>query len=114
MGDRASDNDGRRGTRENVPKSVIDDIDKNGDAQAWRTGEWGKPFPAIGRNMNYRSGWYIVNDNPKMLFAMGIHGQNLFIDRKKRLVVVKMSSWNKPIERLSLFLTHRSFGGLQR
>ncbi len=106
--------DGRRGTREIVPKSVIDDITCNGDPHAWRTGEWGKSFSAIGRNMNYRSGWYIVNDNPQMVFAMGIHGQNLFIDRNRRLVVAKMSSWNKPIERLPLFLTHKTFRGLQR
>ncbi len=33
--------DGRRDTREIVPKSVIDDVTCSGDAHAWRTGEWG-------------------------------------------------------------------------
>ncbi len=105
---------GRRGPVEVVPSDVIDDIFSNGDPEAWATGEWAKSFSALGKDMNYRSGWYIVNGEPQTLFAMGIHGQNLFIDRKRKLVLAKMSSWAEPIERLPIYLTHRLFRGLQR
>ncbi len=105
---------GSIGGKSVVPKWVIDDIYDNGDAEAWRTGEWGQQFGAIGKKMRYRAGWYAVDDDPQVLFAMGIHGQNLFIDRKRRLVVAKLSSWSKPIERLPLFFTHRAFSRLQR
>ncbi len=105
---------GSIGGKSVVPKWVIDDIYDNGDAEAWRTGEWGQQFAAIGKKMRYRAGWYAVDDDPQVLFAMGIHGQNLFIDRKRRLVVAKLSSWSNPIERLPLFFTHRAFSRLQR
>ena len=74
----------------------------------------GQQFAAIGKKMRYRAGWYAVDDDPQVLFAMGIHGQNLFINRKRRLVVAKLSSWSKPTERLPLFFTHRAFSRLQR
>jgi hypothetical protein len=64
---------------------VISDIENNGDADAWRNGEWGKSFASISTNMRYRSGWYLVDDQPRTMFAMGIHGQNLFIDGRTTL-----------------------------
>ena len=105
---------GQAGGRQVVPELLIGDIHGNGDADAWRNGEWGERFAAISRNIRYRSGWYVVDDDPQLLFAMGIHGQNLFIDRKRRLVVAKLSSWGKPIERLPLWFTHIAFGRLQQ
>jgi CubicO group peptidase (beta-lactamase class C family) len=106
--------DGRRGTRQVIPAPVISDITDNGDADAWRTGEWGKSFAAISTNMRYRSGWYLVDDQPKTMFAMGIHGQNLFIDRANRIVVAKLSSWKQRIDYVPLWATHRGFGKLQK
>jgi CubicO group peptidase (beta-lactamase class C family) len=106
--------DGRRGTRPVIPASVINDIAKNGDADAWRNGEWGKSFASISQNMRYRSGWYLVDDQPKTMFAMGIHGQNLFIDRANRIVVAKLSSWKRHIDYVLLWATHRGFARLQR
>jgi CubicO group peptidase (beta-lactamase class C family) len=64
--------------------------------------------------MRYRSGWYLVDDQPKTMFAMGIHGQNLFIDRANRIVVAKLSSWKRRIDYLPLSATHRGFEKLQR
>jgi len=105
---------GRRGSRQIIPEAVIDDIVGNGDRDAWRNGQWGKSFQAISKNMRYRSGWYLVDDRPETMFAMGIHGQNLFVDRANKIVAVKFSSWSKPIEHLPLFLTHRGFDRLRR
>jgi CubicO group peptidase (beta-lactamase class C family) len=106
--------DGRRGTRQIIPASVISDIANNGDADAWKNGEWGKSFASISTNMRYRSGWYLVDDQPKTMFAMGIHGQNLFIDRANRIVVAKLSSWKQRIDYVPLWATHRGFKKLQR
>jgi CubicO group peptidase (beta-lactamase class C family) len=106
--------DGQRGTRQIIPASVISDIADNGDVDAWRNGEWGKSFASISTNMRYRSGWYLVDDQPKTMFAMGIHGQNLFIDRANRIVVAKLSSWKQRIDYVPLWATHRGFERLQR
>ena len=97
-----------------VPVSVIDDLMDKGDPEAWRTGEWGKSFSFISPNMRYRNGWYVVDDQPRTLFAMGIHGQNLFVDRANKIVMVKFSSWKQRIDHLALGLTHRSFERLQQ
>jgi CubicO group peptidase (beta-lactamase class C family) len=106
--------DGRRGSREIVPPAVIDDIATSGDAEAWRTGQWGKAFAPISKNMNYRSGWYVINDDPQLLFAMGIHGQNLFVDRRNRIVIAKLSSWSQSTDYIALPLTHLTIDRLRR
>jgi CubicO group peptidase (beta-lactamase class C family) len=99
---------GRRGADQVVPKDWIDDIAGNGDARAWREGQWGEAFAAISRKMRYRSGWYVIDDEPQILFAMGIHGQNLFVDPANRMVIAKLSSQNSPIDPQSMWLTHKA------
>jgi CubicO group peptidase (beta-lactamase class C family) len=106
--------DGKRGGREIIPASVTTDIADNGDTEAWRNGEWGKSFASISTNMRYRSGWYLVDDQPKTMFAMGIHGQNLFIDRANRIVVAKLSCWKQRVDYLPLWATHRGFERVRR
>lgn len=97
---------GIRNSKEIIPPSVIEDITNNGDHTAWEKGQWGKAFAPISKNMNYRSGWYIMNDKPKLLFAMGIYGQNLFVDRTNSIVIAKFSSWKKSTDYIALPLTH--------
>ncbi|WP_428392688.1 serine hydrolase domain-containing protein [Lichenicoccus sp.] len=107
-------NGGAVGSTQVVPGPWVEDIWQNGDPQAWRTGEWGKVFAPISQNMRYRSNWYVIDDHPETLFAMGIHGQNLFVDRVNQLVVAKLSHWPKPTMSLPTWLTHKAFGRLQR
>ena len=64
--------------------------------------------------MSYRSGWYVIHDAPKTLFAMGIHGQNLFIDPADSLVIVKVSSQGAPIDYQAIALTHRAVAEIRR
>jgi hypothetical protein len=64
--------------------------------------------------MRYRSGWYGVDDDPKLVFAMGVHGQNPFIDRARRLSMAKFSCWPQRIEYGPLLSTHRAFRELPR
>jgi CubicO group peptidase (beta-lactamase class C family) len=105
--------DGRRGDRQVVPAAWIDDMAHGGDHQAWAHGEWGKLFGFAGASLRYRGGWYAVDDAPEMLFAMGTHGQNLFVDRAAGLVVAKVSSQNR-IDYQALPLTHRGVEEIRR
>lgn len=93
-------------SKEIIPMSLIEDILNNGDTDAWKNGQWGKAFAPISKNMSYRNGWYIINEKTQIMFAMGIHGQNLFIDRANQIVIAKFSSWKKPTDYLALPLTH--------
>jgi CubicO group peptidase (beta-lactamase class C family) len=106
--------DGRRDSNAIVPADWIDDIRHNGDSQAWQQGQWRDSFASISRNMHYRSGWYVIDDAPQLLFAMGIHGQNLFIDAANNIVIAKVSSWAQPVEGLSIWLTHRAVSEFAR
>jgi hypothetical protein len=97
-----------------VPAAWIDDIIGNGDPAAWRDGEWGQAFTPLGRDMRYRSGWYVVDEEPQHLFAMGIHGQNLFVDRANRLVIAKVSTHAIRIDFPAIVLTHRAVPEIRR
>jgi CubicO group peptidase (beta-lactamase class C family) len=103
---------GHRGGRQIIPNAWLDDIAGNGDRQAWQQGEFAAGFG--GRDMSYRSGWYVINDGPKTLFAMGIHGQNLFVDQANRIVIAKLSSQHAPIDPGALALTHRAVAEVRR
>jgi CubicO group peptidase (beta-lactamase class C family) len=103
---------GRYGDRQVVPAAVIDDICHNADLSAWAKGELGRILAPVSRNMGCRSGWYIVNEAPRRVFAMGIHGQNLFIDLENRIVVAKLSSWKRANDPLPFLATHWVFAHL--
>lgn len=105
---------GRRGDRQIVPEACLDSIATGGDARAWRDGEWGKAFSLLSKNMRYRSGWYAIDDEPTLLFAMGVHGQNLFVDRAHKIVIAKFSSWGRPTDYVALGLTHLAVRRMQR
>jgi len=103
---------GRRDGRPIIPGTWLDDIARNGDRAAWKQGEFGAGFG--GRAMSYRSGWYVIHDEPSMVFAMGIHGQNLFVDHANRLVIAKLSSQHAPIDTGAIALTHRAVAEIRR
>jgi len=105
---------GRRGGISIIPAAWIDDITANGDRDAWRTGQWGESFAALSRNMSYRSGWYNIHDQPQLLFAMGVYGQNLFIDRANRIVIAKVSSQSAATDYRAIGLTHAAVATIQR
>ncbi len=105
---------GRSGDAKVIPPSLIADIASNGDPEAWSKGEWGSAFASISTQMSYRRGWYIKADAPKVIFAMGIHGQNLFIDVENRIVVAKFSSWAESTDYSALPLTHMAINSIRR
>ena len=105
---------GRRGDTTIVPSRWLDDIARGGDTDAWSRGEFGPNFAPISRNMSYRSGWYVMHDEPTLLFAMGIHGQNLFVDTANRMVIAKLSSQAERIDPLAMGLAHLAVGEIRR
>jgi CubicO group peptidase (beta-lactamase class C family) len=105
---------GRRDSIDIIPADWIADIENGGDHDAWANGEWGRLFSFAGKSLRYRSGWYVIDDEPKTLFAMGIHGQNLFVDRTGHIVIAKMSSQGSPIDYPAVLLTHRAVDELRR
>lgn len=86
-----------------VPASWIDDIAKNGSVEAWNAGAFTYLFPQ--QKLHYRSQWYVGLNGTPLLFALGIHGQYLFVDRRHRLVVALMSSQRNPLDARLISLT---------
>lgn len=103
---------GTRNGRQVVPATWIDDIAEQGDREAWAQGEFAQAFGRL--PMHYRSGWYVIDSDPKTLFAMGIHGQHLFVDRARRLVIAKLSSQAQPLDAEATGLTLRALGEVRR
>jgi CubicO group peptidase (beta-lactamase class C family) len=103
---------GRRDLAAVIPDDWISDIAENGDPQAWQEGEFAAAFGRAG--MSYRNGWYVTQTQPRLLFAMGIHGQNLFVDKTNAIVIAKLSSQHDPIDHKALPLTHRGVAEIRR
>ena len=87
---------GCRDGRQVLPAPWIDDIEANGDPEAWDAGDFAAFFP--GRAMHYRSQCYVLRGDSPLIFGIGIHGQNLYVDRRAEVVVVRLSSRALPIE----------------
>ncbi len=87
---------GARGTRQVIPESWIADILENGDPEAWNASTFVELYP--GAAMHYRAKWYVEHGRQTLLFGMGIHGQNLFIDPANEIVIAKFSSQEPPLD----------------
>jgi CubicO group peptidase (beta-lactamase class C family) len=86
-----------------IPSVWIDDIVQNGSADAWDDGVFAPFFP--GRKMHYRNKWYVELGEAPLLFALGIHAQYLFVDRRNQVVIVMMSSQADPLDAGLISLT---------
>lgn len=102
------------GARESIsiiPQSWIDDIVGNGDPQAWDEGEFTSYFP--GMPMHYRNKWYLLRGRVPMMFAVGVHGQNLFVDAVNQIVIAKVSSQALPMDEARLRATMRGIAAIR-
>jgi len=97
---------GSRGGTPIVPGSWIDDITRHGDPDAWAAGNFAEYFPGVA--LRYRSKWYVREGEAPMLFGLGIHGQNLFVDPARRIVIAKVSSQALPLDAERIALTMRA------
>jgi hypothetical protein len=97
--------EGARDSRQILPASWIHDISQNGDADAWAAGSFVTYYPGL--PIRYRSQWYVEDGQAPLLFGLGIHGQNLFVDRKREIVIAKVSSQALPLDAALIELTMR-------
>ena len=92
-------NDGVRENRQMLPKGWCADLVSLSDKDAWRQGDFAEKIP--GRTMSYRDKWYICHPGPEdkaqWYMAIGIHGQNIYVDAKNELVMVKFASDPEPL-----------------
>ena len=84
------------GGRGIVPREWIEDLERGGERAAWDAGNFAYIFPGL--PMRYRAKWYAVDGEPTMLFGWGIHGQHLFVDRAREIVIAKFSSQAQPVD----------------
>jgi CubicO group peptidase (beta-lactamase class C family) len=101
---------GARGGTQVVPEDWLEDIARNGDAHAWAAGNGARYLP--GFPIRYRSKWYVLEGEAPMLFGVGIHGQNLFVDRARQIVVAKVSSQAIPMDTPRIVLATRAASGI--
>ncbi len=98
-------NNGKRGERQVLPAQWVDDLLNNGDRQAWDRGSFASALPDM--PCSYRNKWYIAHANPadeaNWVMAIGIHGQNIFVDPDNDFVLVKFSSHELPLHETASF-----------
>ena len=100
--------DGAIGSRQIIPPAWIADITYAGAVDAWAAGSFASMFK--GREMHYRSKWYVERPGAiggSLLFGIGVHGQNLFVDVDRHLVIAKFSSQALPLDPDLIPLTSR-------
>ena len=90
----------------------LEDLETNGDAQAWAAGDLVQYYPGL--PMRYRNHWYVLDGEAPLAFGMGIHGQNLFIDRANQIIIAKLSSQALPLDAARMALTMRAVSEMRK
>jgi CubicO group peptidase (beta-lactamase class C family) len=92
--------DGRR----ILSQDWVSDTITNGSVEAWRAGKFVEWLP----DGRYRNKWYQTGNASGAFFALGIHGQWLYVEPIAEMVVAKFSSQPEPVnndlKRLNLAL----------
>ena len=63
--------------------------------------------------MHYRSKWYVLRGREPVMFAVGVHGQNLFVDAANQLVIAKFSSQAPPMDEARLLTTMQGIAAIR-
>jgi CubicO group peptidase (beta-lactamase class C family) len=84
-------NDGTVDGRQVVPAAIIDTLEKGGDRVAFARGP--EALRAMATDWSYRAQWWIRHTpGREAITAIGIHGQWIYIDRRRGVAFVKQSS----------------------
>jgi CubicO group peptidase (beta-lactamase class C family) len=75
-----------------VDGELLDDLMNAGHRDQWARGDFASMWP----DGAYRSAWYTPHLDPDVVLAVGIHGQMLYVDVARQVVVVVLSSWSEP------------------
>ncbi|WP_226782479.1 serine hydrolase domain-containing protein [Oceaniglobus trochenteri] len=92
---------GAVGGKQVLSPDLVEDTLHGGDAEAWNTGDWGKTMPGH----RYRNQWYARGDSDGCFFAKGIHGQWLYVNPRRQVTIVKLSSQDVAKEETTNALT---------
>jgi CubicO group peptidase (beta-lactamase class C family) len=95
-----------------LEQGMTERFERDGDPSAWAAGDLAPYYPGL--PMRYRSFWYVVDGAAPLAFGMGIHGQNLFIDRVNHLVIAKLSSQAMPMDAARIGLTMRAISEVRK
>lgn len=90
---------GKRGALQVLPDGWTQQLVDSGDQDAWQRGSFADRFPGI--PFSYRNKWYVAHPHPadesQWFLALGIHGQNIYVDAKNEFVMVKFASSPQPL-----------------
>lgn len=100
-----------------LEQGKVERFEHEGDPKAWAAGDMAPYYPGL--PMRYRSKWYVVDaakgeKAAPLVFGMGIHGQNLFVDRVNGIVIAKLSSQAMPMDAARIALTMRGISELRK
>jgi hypothetical protein len=101
-------NNGSANGRQIVPASWVADIREAGSREAWSRGSMTHLFP----QGSYRAKWYKANDADGSFYAIGIHGQWIYVNPRAELTAVKFSSQPDPVNDAQDLATMAMFAGL--
>ena len=76
-----------------IPASWIEDCSDGGSLEAWQRGESSKDFPAG----SYRNKWYQTGNEHRVMLAIGIHSQWIYVDPVTEVTIVKLSAQDEPL-----------------
>lgn len=71
-----------------IPKEVFTDIYRGGSRELYKA----SPYEKLLRGWSYRSFWWVSSNADSAISGIGIHGQNLFINPKAEMVIVRLAS----------------------
>jgi hypothetical protein len=56
----------------------------------------------------------VLEGAARLVFGLGIHGQNLFVDRQNELIIAKLSSQALPLDAARIGLTMRAVSEIRK
>lgn len=102
--------DGWFNGRQIVPATWVDDIRRNGDNGAWsRSGASAETMYPRGW---YRDKWWVANDDDGCFYGSGIHGQHVWVNPARRVVIAKLSTHPAPLDLELYAVTHATFNAI--
>ena len=81
-------NKGKFNKKQILPESLIEDIMKGGDREAF-----GKSAYSSLKGWSYRNMWWMTNNKNGAFAARGVHGQTIYIDPMAEMVIVRFASY---------------------
>ena len=91
-------NDGVLGGRQVIPREWIEDTIRGDDSsvECFARGAYGAFMPG----WHYRNQVWVASRDPAVMLAIGIHGQFVYMDKARELVIVMLSSQPQSIDLL--------------